>query len=128
MTDPLPKPEPVRITEPNAVVLVLTNAPDQAIAERIAAALVDERLAACVNIQSPCRSVYRWQGKVETATEVPLLIKTAQDRLNRLVARLTELHPHQVPEILFCRPDGGAQPYLNWVLRETRPRPAARRL
>lgn len=103
------------------VLVVLTNAPDAAVADTLARALVDERLAACVNVLSPCRSVYRWQGAVHDATEVPLLIKTATDRLAALQQRLRELHPYDTPEILAWRPDAGWPPYAQWVVDETRP-------
>ena len=114
-------PQPVAIPPPNAVLLVLTSLPDDQSADRVAQALVDERLAACVNALGPCRSVYRWQGQVERAQEVPLLIKTTLDRYQALERRLRELHPYELPEILACRPDGGLSDYADWVIRETRP-------
>ena len=114
-------PQPVAIAPPNAVLLVLTNLPDEASADRIAQALVEERLAACVNVLGPCRSVYRWQGRIERAQETPLLIKTSQDRYGALERRLRELHPYELPEILAWRPDGGPSDYAAWVIRETRP-------
>lgn len=117
-----PVPRPVEIPPPNGVLLVLTNAPDEQVAQRIARALVEERLAACVNVLGPCRSVYRWQGEVEEAQETPLLIKTAQDRYGALERRLRELHPYELPEVLAWRPDGGLAEYATWVIRETRPR------
>ncbi len=121
MTDrELPKPEPVKMQETAALLLVLTNVPDAAVAESIAAALVDERLAACVNILAPCRSIYRWQGAVEHAEEFPLLIKTATDRYPALQQRLVELHPYETPEIVAWRPDGGSAPYASWVIAQTR--------
>ena len=116
-----PKPEPVSIPAPNAVLLVLTNVPDRATADAIAQALVDERLAACVNILAPCRSVYRWQGSIEQADEIPLLIKTAQDCFAKLQQRICELHPYDVPEILAWKPGAGWPPYLDWVIGATRP-------
>jgi periplasmic divalent cation tolerance protein len=114
-------PQPVETPPPNAVLLVLANVPDDEVADRVARALVDERLAACVNILAPCRSVYRWEGRVERAQEVPLLIKTTQDRYQALERRLRELHPYELPEILAWRPDGGLSDYAAWVIRETRP-------
>ncbi|WP_233492862.1 divalent-cation tolerance protein CutA [Chromobacterium sp. ATCC 53434] len=95
--------------------MVVCNAPDQPVAERIAAALVDERLAACVNILAPCRSVYRWQDQVERAEEIPLLIKTRRDVYDRLERRLTQLHPYQVPEIVALPLALGLSAYLTWV-------------
>lgn len=115
-------PTPVAIPPPNGVLIVITNVPDDDTAQEIADALVEERLAACVNILAPCRSVYRWQGEVEHAEEVPLLIKTTQDRFQALQRRLDELHPYDVPEILAWRPDMALPAYVNWAIAETRPR------
>lgn len=118
---PLPRPEPVGIPAPNTVLMAITNAPDAETAQRIARTLVEERLAACVNVLAPCQSVYRWQGAVEEAQEIPLLIKTAQDRFAALQRRLTELHPYEVPELLSWRPTGGLPAYASWVIQQTRP-------
>lgn len=100
------------------VLLVLCNAPDGALAAQWARQLVDERLAACVNVLPACRSVYRWQGQVEEAQEVPMLIKTTSTHYAALEARLLELHPYQVPEILALPPSGGLEAYLGWVESE----------
>jgi periplasmic divalent cation tolerance protein len=116
-----PVPTPVTVPAPNAVLVVLTNAPDRETAEALADALVQEKLAACVNILAPCQSVYRWQGAIERAEEVPMLIKTAQDRYAALQRRLVELHPYDVPEVLAWRPQAGWPAYANWVFAETRP-------
>lgn len=104
-----------------AVLIVLTNLPDEENAHRVAEALVAERLAACVNVLGGCRSVYRWQGEVERADEVPLLIKTTRARYRALQARLQELHPYDVPEILAWEPQRGLPAYLGWIADETRP-------
>lgn len=117
----LPKPEPVEPPRPNAVWLVISNAPNAHTAEKIAHALVEERLAACVNIMPACHSVYRWQGEIEEATEVPMFIKTSEARLAKLQSRLKELHPHEVPEMLAIKPQAGWPAYLDWVLAQTRP-------
>ncbi len=124
---PKPVPEPVGVPPPNAVLVVFTNAPDAQLAGSIARALVDERLAACVNVLAPCRSVYRWQGAVESADEVPMVIKTTQDRFAALVRRLRELHPYEVPELLAFKPDAGLPAYLDWVIGQTRPERGAPR-
>lgn len=116
-----PRPEPVSLGAPDAVWMVMTNVPDAEVAGRIARALVDERLAACVNILAPCRSVYRWQGRVEDATEIPLLIKTAEDRYPDLQRRIKALHPYDTPEIVAWKPCAGWPPYANWVTEQTRP-------
>jgi len=104
----------------DAVLIVLTNLPDPASAEAVAAALVTERLAACVNILAPCRSVYRWQGEIEWADEVPVIIKTARDRYPALLQRLEALHPYEVPEMLVCTTEGGWPAYTDWVIAQTR--------
>ena len=117
---PRPVPQPVGVGSVNTVLVVLTNVPDAQCAGRIAQALVEGRLAACVNQLAPCRSLYRWQGEVESAEEIPLLIKTAQDRYPALLRRLKALHPHEVPEILAWKPDAGWPPYADWVIAQTR--------
>ena len=96
-------------------VLVLSNAPDEAVATCIADALVSEGLAACVNIGAPVRSVYRWQGVVEKATEISLSIKTTASKQANLIERLIALHPYDVPEAIVVPIIGGYAPYLNWV-------------
>ncbi len=102
------------------VLVVLTNCPDAASADALAAALVEARLAACVNVLAPCRSVYRWQGAVERAEEVPLLIKTTVDRYAALEAGIRARHPYEVPEIVALPVDRGLPDYLRWVAEETR--------
>lgn len=104
----------------SGVLLVITNTPDRATAERIAAALVETQAAACVNILAECNSIYRWEGKVEHATEVPLLIKTTADAYPRLEAELRKLHPYEVPEIVAIPFSAGLPAYLDWVRKETR--------
>ncbi len=108
------------ITSPHELLVVFTTLPDEESAQEVADLLVGERLAACVSILPGCRSVYRWQGSVEVADEIPLLIKTAADRYPALQARLIELHSYDVPEILAWRPDAGLPEYASWVLSETR--------
>lgn len=106
----------------NEVLLVITNLPDRITAERIAVSLVTERIAACVNVLAECASVYRWQGKIERASEVPLLIKTTRTAYPRLEAVLRELHPYDVPEIVALPATAGLPEYLNWVAHETKAR------
>lgn len=103
----------------NAVLLVLTNLPDRASADRLAAALVDARLAACVNILAPCRSVYRWKEAVEEADEIPLLIKTTESGYAALEAAIRAQHPYEVPEIIAIPVARGLPDYLAWVAAET---------
>ena len=106
--------------KPNDVLVILCNTPDAACAATRARALVERRLAACVNVLAPCQSVYRWQGKVEEATEVPLLIKTTATHYAALEAALRELHPYEVPEIIALPVSAGLPAYLDWVHQETR--------
>ena len=99
----------------------LCTCPDAATAARIAAALVDERLAACVNVLPGVESVYRWEGRVERASEVLLLIKSTRDRLQALTARVVELHPYELPELVAVDIAGGLPGYLAWIADATRP-------
>lgn len=101
--------------------LVLTNLPDAASADALAAALIEARLAACVNILAPCRSVYRWNGAVEQASEVPMLIKTTEDRYAALEAAIRTQHPYELPEIIALPITRGLPDYLAWVDTETSP-------
>jgi periplasmic divalent cation tolerance protein len=106
----------------NEVLLVITNLPDRATAERIAETLVTEHAAACVNIMAECTSIYRWQGKIEHAGEVPLLIKTTRAAYPQLESALRSLHPYEVPEIIALAVDAGLPEYLNWVAQEASPK------
>ena len=103
------------------IMIVLTNLPDEATARRLAARLIELRLSACVNLLSPCRSIYRWQGKVEEAAEVPLLIKTTTDRYQSLEAEIRAGHPYELPEIIAVPVIRGLPGYLSWVAAESRP-------
>ena len=98
--------------------LVISNLPDRASADKLARVLVDERLAACVNVLSPCRSVYRWKGKVEDAEEFPMLIKTTRERYPELEAAIRKNHPYELPEIIAIPLAGGLPAYLDWVASE----------
>jgi len=99
--------------------LVLTNCPDEESANAIALALVEERLAACVNILPRVQSVYRWQGAVESATEIPLFIKSTATNYAALEAAIRNRHPFQVPEIIALPVDRGLPAYLDWIASET---------
>lgn len=105
----------------SSVLLIFTNLPDEASAQTLAAHLVEHRLAACVNQLAPCRSIYRWQGRVETAQEVPLLIKTTQAQYAAVEAAVIELHPYAVPELIAIPVSAGLPAYLNWVHEESTP-------
>lgn len=99
--------------------LVLTNLPDADRARDLAARLVEARLAACVNILAPCRSVYRWDGRIEEAEEVPVLIKTTAERYAALEAAIRAHHPYELPEIVAVPIGRGLPGYLAWVAGET---------
>lgn len=103
----------------NIYVLVLTTFPADGDAEQLATTLVDERLAACVNILPPMRSIYRWQGAVENADERQLFIKTTGHRLRELEKRLKALHPYDVPEFVVIAVLKGSDDYLSWVADST---------
>ncbi len=100
--------------------LVMTNFPDRAAAEKLAEALIDGRLAACVNILSPCRSVYRWQGEVQHDEEFPLLVKTTRERYAALEQAIRAAHPYELPEIIAVPVERGLPAYLDWVAQQTR--------
>lgn len=99
--------------------LVFTNCPDEDVANAIALALVEEKLAACVNILPRVQSVYRWQGTVESATEIPLLIKSTVEAYPALEAAIRARHPYEVPEIVAVPVERGLPAYLDWVAAET---------
>lgn len=103
------------------VLLVLTNLPDEASAEVLAQHLVEHRLAACVNRLAPARSIYRWQGRVEQASEIPLLIKTTRERYAAVEAAVRALHPYDVPELVAVPVEIGLAAYLDWVVQESTP-------
>lgn len=104
-----------------SALLVLTNLPDRAAAERIAELLVERRLAACINILAPCRSLYRWKGAVQHDEEHPMLIKTTAERYPALEAAIREAHPYELPEIVAVPIERGLAAYLDWVAAETTP-------
>lgn len=107
------------------VLLCLSTCPDADTAARIARVLVDERLAACVNVLPGVHSIYRWERRVDTAAEVLLLAKTTDEREPALRARLAALHPYDVPEVIALRIEAGLPAYLDWIARETEPRAGA---
>jgi len=105
---------------PTQALLVIANCPDEACANRIALAVVEAGLAACVNLLPRVQSVYRWQGAIESASEVPLLIKTTAGRYTELETAIRELHPYDVPEIIALPIAQGLPAYLDWLAAETR--------
>ena len=103
------------------ILLAMTNMPDMPSAQALARMLVDARLAACVNILPAVHSVYRWQGAIEEAMEVTLLIKTTQRRYPQLQRAILASHPYDVPEVIAWPLSEGHLPYLHWVAAETEP-------
>ncbi len=104
-----------------ASLLVLTNLPDRATAEKLADELVAKRVAACINILAPCRSVYRWKGAVQHDEEHPMLIKTTRESYPALEQALRAGHPYELPEIIALPVERGLPAYLEWVAAETKP-------
>ncbi|PPV06972.1 divalent cation tolerance protein [Xanthomonas bromi] len=100
--------------------LLFSTCPDADSADRIAQALLDERLAACVTQLPGAQSLYRWNGAIERSTEVQLLIKTWDDCLPDAIARLQALHPYELPEAVAVQASAGLPAYLDWVRAETR--------
>jgi periplasmic divalent cation tolerance protein len=94
---------------------VTTTLPDQATAERVAACLVEERLAACAQVLGPVSSTYRWHGQIERATEWYCNLKTTRARSPQLQRRIRELHPYEVPEVIAFPIVGGDADYLQWI-------------
>jgi periplasmic divalent cation tolerance protein len=103
----------------SSFVIVLTTMPAEADVDRLARTLVDERLAACVNVLSPMRSLYRWREALEEAHERQVIVKTTAARVDELKARLAALHPYDVPEILVLPVSDGGAAYLQWLKDST---------
>ena len=99
--------------------LVITNLPAAESARALATKLVEQRLAACANILSPCLSIYRWEGRLEEAEEVPLLIKTSAPRYAALEEAIRAYPPYELPEIVAVRIEKGLPDYLAWVAAST---------
>jgi periplasmic divalent cation tolerance protein len=100
-------------------VVVLTTIGSSTDGQTLASVLVNERLAACVNVLGEMESVYRWKGGVESERERQLVIKTTVDRLPALQTRVHELHPYEVPEFIVLPVGGGSERYLNWIREST---------
>jgi periplasmic divalent cation tolerance protein len=99
--------------------VVLCTAGSEEEAGRVARHLVEQRLAACVNVIPSVRSIYRWQGKVEEATEWLLLIKSRRERLAEIEAGIRQVHSYEVPEVVALPIEGGAAKYLAWLREES---------
>jgi len=99
--------------------VVLITAPEGDPATSLARALVEERLAACVNVLPGVRSHYRWEGELRDDAEALLVVKTSAERCAALAARVQDLHPYDVPEVLVLPTSGGSASYLDWVITES---------
>lgn len=99
--------------------LVITNLPDREQALSLAKKLVDSRLAACVNVMGECESVYVWEGRTETAREVPLLIKTLDRHYRKVEAMIRQSHPYELPEIIAVSLSSGLPEYIRWIESST---------
>lgn len=126
---PLPRAEPLDLpmARPERVMIALSTAPDHEHAQRMARLLVEESLAACVNLLAPVESIYRWEGRIETASEVGMIIKTTRSRLPALERKLKAMHPYQLPELIAWEAPAGSAPFIDWVIAQTRARPGALR-
>lgn len=103
-----------------AAILVVTQMPDRASALTLARLLVESRLAACVSVGAPVESLYHWRGKIETAQEIPVVVKTRTERYADVEASIRAHHPYELPEILAVPVTDGHAPYLQWIADETR--------
>lgn len=100
---------------PTDLFIVLTTFPDAATARQIGTLLIEQQLAACINVLAPCESIYRWQGAVETSSEVPGIFKTTREAFPALAEVLRVSHPYEVPEIIALPVAAGSEAYLSWV-------------
>jgi periplasmic divalent cation tolerance protein len=119
-------PDPAKAIHPgrytgSMFAVVLVTAPDTDVAARLGRTLVEERLAACVNVLGGLRSIYRWQGKVCDDAEALMIIKTTRDQFEALQARVTELHPYEVAEVILLPIEAGAPDYLGWLAQQVSP-------
>ncbi|MDH5479219.1 MAG: divalent-cation tolerance protein CutA [Nitrosomonas sp.] len=101
------------------LVLIITNFPDKKGAVALAEKLIDGHLAACVNVLATCTSVYRWQDKVESDDEIPVLIKTQRQHYERVEQLIKIMHPYELPEVIVVSVSGGLPAYLQWIIKET---------
>ena len=107
-------------------IAVLTNRPDSESAFNLARTLVSRRVAACVNVLAPATSFYRGAGREQSASEVPLVIKTTEERYAELERIVRECHPYDLPEIIALPVTRGLENYLGWVEDECKPDPGSR--
>ena len=102
-------------------VMIFSTAPDILLAKRIAHILVEEHLAACVQLTSPMLSVYEWQGEIQGDEEIGVVIKTSRAIARQTIDRLVQLHPYEIPQATVAPLVGGYFPYLSWVSEQTPP-------
>lgn len=107
------------MSEPGSLVSVYAVFADAAEARRIGRAMIESRLAACVNILAPCHSIYRWEGAIEEAEEIPALFKTQESRAGALIAAIAAAHSYAVPAIVAWDVVAAQDDYAHWVTRET---------
>ena len=100
-------------------ILVITNLPDKTTALELAEKLISKKIAACVNLQAECTSIYRWQDKIETISELPVCIKTITKHYAEIEKIIKKIHPDELPEIISVSISGGLPAYLQWISDET---------
>ncbi|SEN36535.1 divalent-cation tolerance protein CutA [Nitrosomonas marina] len=100
-------------------ILVITSFPNKESAQVFAQALIDRKLAACVNVMPACTSVYRWQDNIETAEETPVFIKTRSARYQSVEELILSMHPYELPEVITVPISEGLPAYLRWIIEET---------
>lgn len=110
---------PIQTAPDPMCVVILSTAPDLLLAKRIAHVLVEEKLAACVQLTPPTLSIYEWNGEVQGDEEIGMIIKTSRSAARDAIDRLVQLHPYDVPEAIVVPVVGGHADYLNWVCRQT---------
>ena len=102
-------------------ILIVTNFPEKKQAIAFSKKIVDDRLAACVNILSTCAAVYSWKGKTESSEEIPVLIKTQKQHYTSVEQIILAMHPYELPEVIYVSLDGGLPTYLQWISDATLP-------
>jgi len=107
---------------PDPAIIVITQVPDRALAGDLARILLEQRLAACVNIGAPVESIYHWRGRIETGNECPILIKTRSVLYSDVEAAIRKIHPYDTPEIIAIPVVDGDERYLAWIAAETHAR------
>ena len=109
----------MKVETPTGAVIVLSTAPNQDMAVTLARTLVEERLAACVNVVPGVRSIYSWEGAIHDDGELLLVVKTRAEKQEAVVARITELHEYDVPEAVVLPVIAGSEAYLTWLSEAT---------